>query len=107
MHICFVGRMKIAIVLVFGMKLLVLKTKYGQFLTSKTISFNKQNYKFLSIKPFVSKVYTLSFDYRKLSFQLVGCQQGYLHETAETDTFSYEKCLFRHKGAVFWSRFEE
>ena len=45
-------------------------------------------------KHLVSNRETLGLYSEKLSFQLVGCQQGYLHKTAETDTFRTKSVCF-------------
>lgn len=52
-------------------------------------------------KHFVSSSETLGLYSEKLSFQLVGCQQGYLHKTAETDTFRTKSICFDIKVLYF------
>lgn len=70
-------------------------------MTSKTIGFNKQNQKFLSIKPFVSKVKTLGFDYRKLSFQLVGTSKGIYMKQPKQIPFPSKSICFGIKVLYF------
>ena len=70
-------------------------------MTSKTIGFNKKNQKFLSIKPFVSKVKTLGFDYRKLSFQLVGTSKGIYMKQPKQIPFPSKSICFGIKVLYF------
>ena len=84
---------EIVIILVLSMKLLVSRLN--------TKSFNKKNQKFLSIKPFVSKVKTLGFDYRKLSFQLVGTSKGIYMKQPKQIPFPSKSICFGIKVLYF------
>ena len=70
-------------------------------MTSKTIGFNKQNQKFLAMKPFVSKVKTLGFDYGKLSFQLVGTSKGIYLKQPKQISFPSKSICFDIKVLYF------
>ena len=70
------------------------ENSYSLSFRYETFGFEAKYGQFLQVKLLVSRLETLGLYSEKLSFQLVGCQQGYLHKTAETDTFRTKSVCF-------------